>query len=482
MRNKLLVGTAALVASITIAAAQNAPNGSGAGEHRPQPNVAQQRGQEHRQAQQPSGRAGQERAQQGADQRQGASSRGEAQRSQTTGQAPQTTQEEHGQAQRQDEHEGHQASGQKEQNQPQSRAKPQTQSQQSNKREGNEARRQHGQAAAANQRQGKQATGQAGGQQGEQRAQHDGNRTVGAAQRDQQPKQGNEASGEHSEASQQGTVTLSAQDQEKIRTSLLSGRNVPRIDRVDFSLNIGTVIPQRVEIASVPEAVIAIYPQWRGDSYFVVRDEIIIVDHDHRIVASVPTGTARAEFDNRGTAFNGGTVDIREVQTALIREGYDIGTPDGIMGPRTKQALMTFQRRQGFKATGEIDRQTFAALRANGTEGRPGNAAGANQPSNANQPSTTGQGRNDREPSSAARAPSSKPQSSANEPSANKAPANPGRNQPATTGQAAPSSDSKQPGTPKGEEGFRENKGANTPAENSRQGRELSGAKSDQQK
>jgi hypothetical protein len=37
----------------------------------------------------------------------------------------------------------------------------------------------------------------------------------------------------------------------------------------------------------VPTVLINIHPQWRGFFYFVVGDEIIIVDRNHRIVAVV---------------------------------------------------------------------------------------------------------------------------------------------------------------------------------------------------
>ena len=55
----------------------------------------------------------------------------------------------------------------------------------------------------------------------------------------------------------------------------------------------------------------------------------------------------------------------------LNRMGFNVGEPDGRLGPRTKEALMAFQHQKGFNATGEIDRETFAALRSEG--GQQGN-------------------------------------------------------------------------------------------------------------
>jgi len=38
-------------------------------------------------------------------------------------------------------------------------------------------------------------------------------------------------------------------------------------------------------VVEVPSALIEIYPQWRGHMYFVVGDQIIIVDRNNRIIA-----------------------------------------------------------------------------------------------------------------------------------------------------------------------------------------------------
>jgi hypothetical protein len=38
-------------------------------------------------------------------------------------------------------------------------------------------------------------------------------------------------------------------------------------------------------VVEVPSVIIEIHPEYRGHMYFIVNDEIIIVDRDHRIVA-----------------------------------------------------------------------------------------------------------------------------------------------------------------------------------------------------
>jgi hypothetical protein len=65
----------------------------------------------------------------------------------------------------------------------------------------------------------------------------------------------------------------------------LTGGNVPRASNVNFSVNVGTVVPRSVRVVEVPSVIVDIHPQWRGFLYFVVGDEIIIVDRNHKIVA-----------------------------------------------------------------------------------------------------------------------------------------------------------------------------------------------------
>lgn len=53
---------------------------------------------------------------------------------------------------------------------------------------------------------------------------------------------------------------------------------------------------------------------------------------------------------------------IRVVQQALQSKGFDPGPIDGIVGPRTREAVRNFQDRYGMNPTGEIDNQTLFAL------------------------------------------------------------------------------------------------------------------------
>jgi localization factor PodJL len=58
------------------------------------------------------------------------------------------------------------------------------------------------------------------------------------------------------------------------------------------------------------------------------------------------------------------TKAIRNVQAILNKNGYDAGGADGMMGERTKQAIMEFQKDNGLAANGVVDRALVEALLA----------------------------------------------------------------------------------------------------------------------
>jgi len=213
-------------------------------------------------------------------------------------------------------------------------------------------------------------------------------------------------------------VTLTAEQRTRIQQTVLARSDVPRVNRVNFALRVGTIVPTSVRVVEVPDTLIEIYPEWRGDLYFVAEDDIIIVDHSHRIVATIPmqgssTHSSAGGVQGSSMAMHLGRDEILQVQILLNQKGFNVGEPDGVLGERTKRALIEFQRGQGFQTSGQIDQQTMSALGVSNAGGQPsstgqggaaapsanqgaasGSSSGASQPSTAgkNQPSTAGQG------------------------------------------------------------------------------------------
>jgi membrane-bound lytic murein transglycosylase B len=52
-----------------------------------------------------------------------------------------------------------------------------------------------------------------------------------------------------------------------------------------------------------------------------------------------------------------------EVQTLLARAGFDVGTPDGVLGPKTRAAVLAYQTRAGLPADGYISGRLLDRLK-----------------------------------------------------------------------------------------------------------------------
>jgi len=109
--------------------------------------------------------------------------------------------------------------------------------------------------------------------------------TTGQAPR--QPGQPGQApQGQAQQGQTGGSVTLTPEQRTRIRQTVLVA-GAPRVSSVNFALSVGTAVPTSVHVVEVAPVLVEIHPEWRGFYYFVVGDEIIIVDRSHRIVAVV---------------------------------------------------------------------------------------------------------------------------------------------------------------------------------------------------
>ncbi len=79
---------------------------------------------------------------------------------------------------------------------------------------------------------------------------------------------------------------------------------------------------------------------------------------------------------------------IKKVQEALNKEGYNIGSADGKMGSKTKDAVKKFQKDKGMKETGQLDQETLAALGVSSS----GAAAGGKESGAASKPDSVESG------------------------------------------------------------------------------------------
>lgn len=73
-------------------------------------------------------------------------------------------------------------------------------------------------------------------------------------------------------------------------------------------------------------------------------------------------GSGSGNTGGSGQRQNKDVVDIKRVQERLNELGYDCGTPDGIKGPRTIEAIKSFQRSKGLEPDGIVGPKTKEAL------------------------------------------------------------------------------------------------------------------------
>src|SRR3954468_1338216 len=221
------------------------------------------------------------------------------------------------------------------------------------------------------------------------------------AQSQTAPAQGQAAApvqGQTTATSQSQTRTnLTAQQQTTLQQSVLRARNAPRINAnsINFQVHAGVALPSNISVVSVSTypALIDVFPAYRDYSFFVVEDEVVFVDRDRRIVDVVPAGPRTRFSGGRGGQGSSASVatvdlppdDIRVVQRVLIERGLLRGEADGVLGTQTREAISVFQRQQGIEVTGSIDARTVSSL---GVSGRLGQQA--NQSIGLSQSSTTG--------------------------------------------------------------------------------------------
>jgi len=70
---------------------------------------------------------------------------------------------------------------------------------------------------------------------------------------------------------------LSTEQRTKI-TTVIRDQHIAPVNNVNFSISVGTRVPREVSFHPLPAEVVTVYPEWRGYEFFLVRDEIVVVD------------------------------------------------------------------------------------------------------------------------------------------------------------------------------------------------------------
>ena len=97
--------------------------------------------------------------------------------------------------------------------------------------------------------------------------------------------------------SRSSNVNISANLDDRQRTRVtesITKLNERPVENVNFSLSVGTVVPRDERFQPLPADVVEVVPQYRGYNFFVVRDDIVIVDPSSYQIVDVLPRTGRA--------------------------------------------------------------------------------------------------------------------------------------------------------------------------------------------
>lgn len=120
-----------------------------------------------------------------------------------------------------------------------------------------------------------------------------------------------------------GRVQISEQQRTNVHQTILKDSSVNRVTNVTFSINVGTRVPRDFRLAVLPASVITIVPEYRNYRYFVVQDEICIVDPNTYEIVEVVTvsGQTAGRADHRGGSV---ALVLTEEEKDLILREIDI--------------------------------------------------------------------------------------------------------------------------------------------------------------
>ena len=105
--------------------------------------------------------------------------------------------------------------------------------------------------------------------------------TTTQTQPGQQPGQTQSQSGtsvQSQTTGQAGAAAKLSTEQRTQITTVIRDAHVAPVTNVNFSISVGTRVPRDVSFHVLPERVVAIYPEWRGFKFIIVREQILIID------------------------------------------------------------------------------------------------------------------------------------------------------------------------------------------------------------
>jgi hypothetical protein len=117
------------------------------------------------------------------------------------------------------------------------------------------------------------------------------------------------------------SVSASLNETQRTRvTESIARLNVAPINNVNFSLSVGTAVPRDVRFQPLPAEVVEILPQYRGYNFFVVRDDIVIVEPSTYKIVDVLPRTGRSTAAAPGPAPSSHKMTFSDKDREVIRK------------------------------------------------------------------------------------------------------------------------------------------------------------------
>jgi hypothetical protein len=79
-------------------------------------------------------------------------------------------------------------------------------------------------------------------------------------------------------AGTRANINLTPEKRTRIHEVIVQERNAPRVSNPDFDVSVGARVPRTVRFAALPRTIVEIEPAWRGFEYFMLGEQIVIVD------------------------------------------------------------------------------------------------------------------------------------------------------------------------------------------------------------
>jgi hypothetical protein len=73
-------------------------------------------------------------------------------------------------------------------------------------------------------------------------------------------------------------VNVTPEKRARIHETIIHERNAARVSSVNFDVSVGAQIARGVPLTTLPRAIVEIEPEWRDFQYFIIGQEIVIVD------------------------------------------------------------------------------------------------------------------------------------------------------------------------------------------------------------